>query len=234
MLETESSKNPKDWFIKYWNLNFVHAVDSILHACGKALQLEDDKTVIGRKVAETFLSMHQHMKDRMQPANGDRKRLDRHKIAAAVAGAFLHEGIMLRTSSQGLEHGGEGMFPRRVIYANEFLALDCALQVLHSFMFKLCGDDLQRPGFQWLGSLDEKGWVFPSEKIVSPEHGIQTGDDDRYVTHLHNAMRQSQINRHCQRFLPSGVPNPPFDLFFLSMILFDIELYNFRFYSQGN
>ncbi|MBF0131415.1 MAG: hypothetical protein HQL75_02355 [Magnetococcales bacterium] len=139
------------------------------------------------------------------------KYLDRHKLGACVAGAFLHKGVFQRVQSITGDEWSKYAF-----FSNEILAFQCAINTLIAFLRVIVKKNPNSIDATRLEILENFGFSYPP----SQEDGWG------YEFHIFRALRQCHIQRHCLPSLPTGGPRPPFDLFLFSTILFDIERHN--------
>lgn len=213
----------RDWFYGMWDESFSSEIQRIREACADELHEVSNARDL---VAGTFVTLRHHMQSYMQKivsTPGDKvgfvsdtspllpsqtKYMDRHKLGACVAGAFLYKTVLLRK-----QQDNGGLWSRRAFFANEILALKSAVHVVASFIRSGTEQHERAIDSRLLAKLQRDGFAFPQ------------ASEGGYDRHVYAALRQCYIQRRCLPDLPNG-PRPPFDLFLFSTILFHIEMHN--------
>lgn len=208
--------DPKGWFTDHWNGSFSQEIQRILANCpGEIVEVGRAQEM----VTSTFVHLRSHMQTQMQKiadaskgAPQNPKYLDRHKLGACVAGAFLHKGVFQR-----IRPNTETEWSTRAFFSNEILALRCAISTILAFLRINVKKNPHSIDKNSLKNIEEVGFSYP-----------QSQDGLAYEFHLVRALRQCHIQHHCLPNLPTGGPSPPFDLFLFSTILFDIEHHSLK------
>ncbi|MBF0155160.1 MAG: hypothetical protein HQL64_15585 [Magnetococcales bacterium] len=208
------NKKLPDWYDEFWETSFLPEIEDIIEDVktrdGGTLVLADGAK---ERVFKSFIAMRKYTRDHMQKehvdgASGKPKKMDRHKLAACVAGALLHEKVLGFSIESPVE-----TWSLRAFFGNEILAFQCGLNIMAAFILE---GTLKKLSPDQARKIQELGFEMP------PTHHQDGEGTEEYEWHFCRALRISR-NLRGKDIAPD---EPPVDLLLLSAIFYHIELCN--------
>ena len=148
----------KEEFNNLWKKGFEEKIKEILFCCSPRIYFDENKKEI---IFEKYNSIRNFIKERYMDKetddNGEKKRIDRHKIASIMMKAILiAEPFQLSNKDTGEIPYTEEM-PILGWLANEFFAIYCANVIVSAFLIDETKDEEQK-------KIYETGLVIPISK----------------------------------------------------------------------